>query len=367
MRKSWLVIVASLALSSSVALAEATRTLRVSLTGNSGAAFAIENLAGTMTVTASDGEAVTAVATVHGEDDALAGEVRFEQVRGKEGVPTLRVIYPLDRERTIRYPFSTRGEDGGRRHSGWFSAFGWDSSEVKYDGYRVRVSTGHGALLYADVEVQVPRRALEATFRNLVGKLQAEGIEGRILLDTSRGDVTARRLKGHVKADTGSGDVSATELAGSFICDTGSGACEVTGFDGTELSCDTGSGEVRVRDVKAERLVADTGSGRIRVSAADVEEFRGDTGSGGIDAELLGTRLRRVRADTGSGDVALRLPANATFDADADQGSGGLRCGFADAEAVKSHHKAIGFRRGDGQVRISIDTGSGDASIDPVS
>jgi hypothetical protein len=373
MRRSSLAIVLMLlVLPSGVVLGEATRTLRVSLTGDAAAPFAIENLAGAMTVLPSDGEGVTAVATIHAEDDTLAAMVRFEQVRNEEGVATLRVIYPLDRERTLRYPLGTKAEggseEGGRhRHTHWFSILGWDSSEMKYDGHRVRVSADRGALLYADVEVRVPRRALDATFRNLIGTLQAEGIEGHILLDTARGDVTARRLKGEVKADTGSGDVHGSDLQGSFVCDTGSGACEVTGFVGSELSCDTGSGEVRIRDVKAERLIADTGSGRIRARAVDVEEFHGDTGSGGIEAELIGPRLRRIRADTGSGEVTLRLPADATFEADADQGSGGLRCGFHDAEKVTSDHKVVGFRRGDRKVRISIDTGSGDATIEPVS
>jgi len=118
-----------------------------------------------------------------------------------------------------------------------------------------------------------------------------------------------------------------------------------------------------VRDVKAERLHADTGSGHVRAERADVEEFTGDTGSGGIEAELLGTRLRRVKADTGSGDVTLWLPADASFDAAADQGSGELTCAFADAQAVKSDRKTVGYRRGDGRARISIDTGSGDARI----
>ena len=349
-----------------VAAAETTRTLRAQLSGDPTAPFVVENLAGAMRVVAGDGDAVVAVATVHADDAALADAMRFEQVRDENGVPALRVIYPLDRERTIRYDMRDGDRHHGRGHHGLEWLFGsWGGSEVKYDDRRVRVSSNSGALLYADVEVTVPRRALSATFKNHVGAISADRIEGRILLDTGRGGVTARRLKGQVKADTGSGDVLAEDVAGSFTCDTGSGACDVTGFDGTELSCDTGSGEVRIRRAKADLIAADTGSGRIDVEEADAGEFRGDTGSGGIDAEFVGTRLRRVKADTGSGHVNLRLPADATFEVFADQGSGSLRCGFADATAVKSDHKTVGYRRGDGKVRIAIDTGSGSASVDP--
>ncbi len=351
------------------AAAETTRTLRAELSGDPAAPFVVENLAGVMTVVAGDGDKVVAVATVHADDAALADAMRFEQVRDEDGVPTLRVIYPLDRERTIRYDARDGDDRHGRGHHGleWLFGSGWDSSDVKYDGRRVRVSSSRGARLWADIEVTVPRRALSATFKNHVGELSAEGIEGRILLDTGRGGITARRLKGEIKADTGSGEVMAEDVSGSFTCDTGSGECNVSGFDGRKLSCDTGSGEIRIRRVKAERIVADTGSGRILVEQAEVEEFSGDTGSGGIDAELTGAGLRRIKADTGSGHVSLRIPADASFEVSADQGSGSLRCGFADATAVESrHHKVVGFRRGDGKVRITIDTGSGGANIDPV-
>ena len=95
---------------STLAFGEATRTLRVTLSGDAKAPFAVENLAGRMTVVAGDGDAVVAVATVHAESEALASAMRFEQVRDEDGLPTLRVIYPLDRERRIRYPEA--GDDG---------------------------------------------------------------------------------------------------------------------------------------------------------------------------------------------------------------------------------------------------------------
>ena len=369
--RRWLTLIALFSLPiSSLALAETTRTVTGTLAMPSAGAFAVENLAGRMTVVAGDGDAVVAVATVHAESESLASAMRLEQVRDKDGLPALRVIYPLDTEQRIRYPEAGESSDHGHRHGHqiehWFFDFFGANSSLRYDGRRVRVASNTGTLLYADVEVRVPRRAIEGTFRNFFGALQAEGIEGRIVLDTTRGAITARRLKGDIKADTGSSDVLAEAISGSLVCDTGSGDCVVNGFEGKELYCDTGSGGVRVKDVKAERLHADTGSGHVRAERADVEEFNGDTGSGGIEAELLGNRLRRVKADTGSGDVTLWLPADASFDAAADQGSGELSCAFADAQSVKSDRRIVGYRRGDGRTRISIDTGSGDARIKPL-
>jgi len=329
------------------AAAEVTRTLRVELSGDPAAGFAIDNLAGTMTVTAGDVATVTAVATVHAEDAALADAVRFEQVAGKDGVATLRVRYPLAEHRTIRYP-----------HGG--------SGDTDYDGYRVKVSESRGVLLWADVEVTVPRREVRGSFATRAGAASGSGLSGTLEFDTGTGDVTLRGCTGDVTADTGTGDVSAAGLSGTFTCDTGTGACDVADFDGERISCDTGSGRIRIERAKARRVDADTGSGSIRLLDADVEEFRADTGSGDVELTAAGSRLARVRADTGSGDVRLRLPADATFVAEADQGSGDLACGFADAQAIVEGRTVVGYRRGAGRIAIDVDTGSGDLVIEPV-
>jgi hypothetical protein len=325
---------------------EANRSLRVTLVADPASPFSVENLAGKMTVVATDGDAVVAVATVHAESEDLAAAMHFEQVTGSNGEPTLRVRYPLDRHGTIRY------RAGGH-------------SKVEYDGRTVDVSSTGGVMVYADVEVSVPRRALSATFRNYVGSLSAEGASGKILLDTASADITARNLDGTVKADCGSGDVRAQQLKGSFTCDTGSGSCRVDGFDGDDLKLDTGSGAVRVVRVTAARIHADTGSGSIRIERADTGEFLGDTGSGTIEFEATGTRLQRVRGDTGSGDIRLRLPADASFELVADQGSGDLSCAFKDAQPIVKKRTVVGYRRGDGRIRIDVDTGSGDVTVTP--
>ena len=356
---------AVLALASALpaAHAEATRELRVELRGDPGRAFSVENLAGTMRVVASAGDAVVAVARVHAESEELASAMRFEQVTNDRGVPTLRVRYPVDRHRTFRY--------GRDRHSnepmGWLEALfgGFGGSSTEYDGTRVTVSGSRGVLVYADVEVQVPRRVLDASFVNKVGPMSGEDLRGRLRFDTGSGTVTVRRLDGDVVADTGSGDVHADEMKGSFTCDTGSGDCEVTGFSGEELSCDTGSGDVRLVRVAARRVKLDTGSGDVDVREAEAEELLADTGSGDVEVDLDGARLARVKADTGSGNVRLRLGPEASFHVQASTGSGDVVSHYGDAEAIRNGRKIVGYRRGDGRIRIHADTGSGDVVVTP--
>jgi hypothetical protein len=328
------------------ATAEVSRTLRVELSGDPAAGFAVENLAGTMQVKAGEVTTVVAVATVHAEDAALADAVRLEQVTCKGGVATLRVRYPVDRHSSFRYP-------------------GHDSSQTEYDGRRVKVSGNRGVLLWAEVAVTVPRRSVVGTFRNVVGSLEGTELEGSLRFDTGSGEITLTDVRGDVSADTGSGGVTAERLAGLFSCDTGSGACVVLGFDGESLYSDTGSGKFRMEGVRSLPASCVNCSGSIRLLSADVEEFRADTGSGSVELEATGTRLIRVRADTGSGDLRLRLPTSASFVAEADQGSGDLVCRFDDAQPIVRGRTVVGYRRGDGRTRIDVDTGSGDLVIEP--
>ncbi len=101
------------------------------------------------------------------------------------------------------------------------------------------------------------------------------------------------------------------------------------------------------------------------MSAGDIEEFRAGTGSGNVRLENKGSRLARVKADTGSGNVTLRLAADAAFEALADQGSGDISMGYKDAQAIVKHKEVIGYRRGDARIKIDVDTGSGDLTIEP--
>ena len=337
MRRSFALVPVLGLMLAGLASAEATLTLHVQLSGDPARAFAVENLAGSMRITATDDANVTAVATLHAESDELARSVRFEQVTNEKGLPTLRVRYPVDRHRDYRYPGSGSG-------GFWDGLFG--GNRIKYDGALVGVNGSRGVLLYADVEVRVPRRPIDAVFKNHVGPLSADGIEGHIRLDAGSGNITAQRMKGEVTADTGSGSITATDLAGSFVCDTGSGNCEVSRFAGEALKCDTGSGSVRLEDASARRISADTGSGSIELEAA-------------------GARLRVVKADTGSGSVKLRLPGDTGFELRADTGSGDIVSRFPDAQAIVQRKEVVGYRRGDARVRITVDTGSGDVVVEP--
>ena len=166
------------------AAAEATRTLRVELPPGP---FAVENLAGAMTVRPGTADRVVVVATVHAETEALAAGFRLETL-STAAAPTVRVRYP-EGEDTIRYRTS-RSNDNDSFLPGLF-----DNSvqgSFSYDGRKMRVSGTRGRLLYASVEVEVPAREVEAAFRNRVGTISATGLSGRLSFDVASADVRVR-------------------------------------------------------------------------------------------------------------------------------------------------------------------------------
>jgi DUF4097 and DUF4098 domain-containing protein YvlB len=326
------------------AAAEVTKTVR--LTQDATRPFAVENLAGTVTVRAGSGTEAEVSATLHADSADLLEAMDLERATDEKGRPSLRVRYPAG-ERHFRYPL------GSHR------------SETRYAGRRLKVSRDSGVLAYADLEVRLPRDVAEAWIRNAVGSLSASGVSGQVALDTGSGDITVSDVEGRIVADTGSGDVRASDARGRFTCDTGSGDCSVTGFRGESLSLDTGSGNLDVSDVETARLDADTGSGRVRVSRAQAEQIEADTGSGSVDLEVGGSELRRIKADTGSGAVHVRLPEDASFVLRAEMGGGELASGFSDAQAIVEDREVVGYRRGDERIKIDIDTGSGDVRVEP--
>lgn len=374
MRRSLvLVSLAALVLSLSVPAvqAETSRTLKVEIPAGA-ERFAVENLSGTMRIAAGSGDAVVAVATIHAETEELANAVRFEKVEGATGVATFRVRYPYELSTSFRYPDMNRGEHSkGSTHEsvhGWLgSLLGLGSNTTtKYDGQHVKISDASGVLVYADVEIRVPRRAQDGAFRNLVGRIEAAEVSGtKLLFDTASGSITLDKIEGDVRADAGSGDVKASRLRGSFTCDTGSGDCDLDGFDGDAVRCDVGSGDVRLSSVTAHQVRTDAGSGDVRAMDIDAEEIVTDSGSGDVELSARGGRLVRVKSEAGSGDLKLRLGADASFEAYADQGSGEIVNRYGDAQPIVKDKQVIGYRRGSAKTRIEFDSGSGDLVLEP--
>jgi DUF4097 and DUF4098 domain-containing protein YvlB len=335
---------------------EVVRTIHAQLPAG-GARFSVENLVGTMRVREGDVAAVTAVATVYAESQALADAVRFEPVSGDAAA--LRVRYPYDKVGTFRY------REPGSHDDGLWLSFS-SSSNYSYDGRNVKVNPGHGSRIHADVEVQVPRGGANGRFVNLVGLLEAEGLRGNLRFEVASADLRLARLEGTLELEGSSGDIRAHDIQGSWKSDFSSGDCRIDGFDGESLELHASSGDFAIRNVKARKIVTETNSGDARFLDADVEEFTAEATSGDIELEDVGARLKAVDVSTSSGDVTLRLPRDASFEATARQSSGDMSVGFLDGVQLEKHDSLVGYRRGDHGARIRVRTSSGDFSLSPI-
>ena len=338
---------------------EAVKTIRAELSGADASSFQIENLAGTMWISQGTGDVVTVVATVHAESQSLADAVRVERVEGSGGMATLRVRYPYDRVSTFRYQAPGQGGDWSL-----FDFGSWTSTD--YDGHRIRVSHNRGTTLYADLEVKVPKGRQLASFRNLVGRVEADGLHGNLHFSVDSADLRLHRLDGDIVLEGSSGDIKASDIRGSWKSEFSSGDCRLDGFDGDLFSFQAQSGDLVARDVKARRVRTETSSGDVSISFADIEEFAAEASSGDVGLRLDGSRLKSIDVTTSSGDVSLRLPSDEAFDARADLSSGDVNMGFEDVTEIRHGRRALDYQRGTGGASIHVKTSSGDLTISPI-
>jgi len=338
------------------AFGDVERTLRAEIPDAGRAGFAVENLVGTMRVVPGSGEKAMLVATVHAADDALAGSVRLEKTAGEGGTTVFHVQYP-DSERTLRYP--RHGGDGD-----WsLDFFSWGDG-TRYQGHKYRVTRNHGRLLYVDVEVQVPARVASARFGNLVGKIEASGVEGRLAFDVESADLRLERLRGELILRGTSGDVEADDIGGSWDSVFTSGDLKVRGFRGERLSFRATSGDLDASGIEASRVRIQATSGDVLLRDADIQELETHSTSGNVEVDQKSTRLANVRVEATSGDVMLRLPREASFHADTSHGSGDVQVDFHDVVS-QPREEPSSFRRGTGGAEIRVRTTSGNLTIAP--
>ena len=325
---------------------------RFTVSGNRVAVF---NLVGTISVGPGTGSSVTVEVTRQGSD---GGRLRVETgpIEGRE---TLRVIYPED---DIIY--GNRNWDGRAemhvREDGTFGG-GW-GGRGRDRGRRVYVkSRGDGLHAYADLRILVPAGKDVGVFIG-IGELNASNVNGAIRLDASSGNITAEEMRGTLFVDTGSGNVEVSNVEGTELnIDTGSGDVRVTGASSGDINIDTGSGNVTGTTLKTTDLSVDTGSGNIELSGVTATSLNMDTGSGDVDIDLM-TDTDDIKVDTGSGDVTIGIPSGFGSTVDLSTSSGDVDTDVEIQVTRRGRQHLIG-RIGDGQGRMTIETGSGNVTI----
>jgi lia operon protein LiaG len=330
---------ATVLLAGSVSAQTSTHSL-----GTGGAS--VYNLVGTVRVLPGSGSSITAEVRRSGPD---ASQVRVE-TSTIDGRSSLRVVFPA-----TEISYRGMGDHNGTtsmsvREDGTFG-------DGHRGGRRVRITSRSGGLnAHAEVTVRGPAGKSIAVFIG-VGEATVENVNGDIVVDASSANVRAVGTSGRLRLDTGSGRVRVENASGDLSLDTGSGDVDLVAIRGGRVVVDAGSGSLRGDDIEALELSADLGSGGTRLTRVKTRNLSIDSGSGSVDVQLL-TDVDRAVIDNGSGSVTLRLPANIGATLEIETGSGGIDSDFplTLSSRSRSHLRAT---IGDGQGRITIDTGSG--------
>lgn len=321
----------------------------------SGDRIAIYNLVGTITVGPGTGSGVSVEVTRLGADGRQL-RVETGPIGGSE---TLRVIFPGDQIIYRQNDWDGRTEMYVR-DDGTFGG-GWDDRE-RDRGRRVQIRTrGDGLDAHADVRVLIPEGRQVGVFLGL-GEIDASNVNGTIRLDAAAGNISAERMRGHLVLDTGSGNIDVTNSEGPVLnIDTGSGDVRVTGATSTDVNIDTGSGNVTGTDITATDLSVDTGSGNISIRGVKAASLNMDTGSGDVEMALLAD-TDDIMVDTGSGDVTVMVPPGFGSAVNLSTSSGDVETEVEIAVTRRGRQHLVG-RIGDGQGRMTIETGSGNVTI----
>jgi hypothetical protein len=171
-----------------------------------------------------------------------------------------------------------------------------EGAPIRFEG-RVESIPPFGGDLRTDLSLRLPREAdVEIVTRD--GRIQIEGIEGRVRAESGDGRIFVERASGELRLRTEDGSIVGRELDGSLEAATGDGDIEIDGSF-ARLEATTGDGSIRIDGndwpASTEGWVVRTADGAIRVllpssAAAEIDATASD-----------GRIVNRLRSFDGAG------------------------------------------------------------------
>ena len=317
----------------------------------------IYNVSGHVTLRRGTGDAVTVRATAQGPDGS---QLRFaSDTEGSRG--RFRVVFP-DVNRIASPDGQGWGTDNlDLRADGTFgnnNGDGW-----RHRGDRVRVGGSSGFRGWADLEITIPA-GRNVTVHLVAGRLEADGVESDVTVDTWGAEAVATNITGNWLFDAGAGGVEVRGMRGSLKIDAGSGGGRITDVTGDVLDIDAGSGGTEATNISVGRFNLDVGSGGLTMRGVTSRRGRIDAGSGRVVlAYTPDAVIEELAIESGSGVVELTTPRAIDARLTIDQGSGGTNVQRDGAIFERRGSDGTVLRFGEGRGRISIETGSGGVTI----
>lgn len=191
-----------------------------------------------------------------------------------------------------------------------------------------------------ELEVELPRNS-RINARTGNGKIEAEGVEGELVLHAANGEIEVKGRPREAYLETMNSGIK---------------------FEGehSEVVAKTLNGEIQLEGVTGD-VEASTLNGQIRVEGDAIEHATLRTMSGQIELDSSLAKGARVEAKTYSGQVRLRLPSDTSARFDVQSFSGGIQSDFS-SRLTDDEGGSGGWRHGPGR-RLSFVIGDGDARI----
>jgi hypothetical protein len=237
---------------------------------------------------------------------------------------------------------------------------------------------GHGHRdVWVDFEISIPSR-LKVVVDATSAAVDIRNVTGDILLDLTSGDVFGEDLGSETVVDGTSGRVELRKVGGDIVIDNTSGDAIVVGCTG-DVEVDKTSGEVSLRDIEGDVEVDGTScdvngedlrgfvtlnlvSGNVVLKEVG-EGISFDVISGDIMAKFVGAPSRESQFSSISGDVTLLMEEKGDLDIDLESISGELTVELEGLQVREMSRSSLRAFTGEGQVKVLIETVSGDVEI----
>lgn len=235
----------------------------------------------------------------------------------------------------------------------------WVSGEVNievWDGDEISVSEAGNT--NGDEEQKVHSAIIDGT---LMIKFAASG---KIKTNMSGKQLTvkvpAKAKLSVTEVDAVSADVSIGAGLGSDVLsvESVSGGITVKKFSGSEIDVGSTSGNIKIDSASVVKAEVGSVSGDVRINDSDVVSLDVETVSGEIYYSAASAKtMKSIDAESVSGDIKILLPEDAGFEAKLSSVSGDFDTDFACVRKDKT------YTCGDGGIKISADTTSGDLTV----
>src|SRR5437763_11624580 len=116
-----------------------------------------------------------------------------------------------------------------------------------------------------DVRLTMPPGVEVVELRTGLGRIEAEGVKGRLRLTTGNGPLTLRAAGGEAEVATGNGEVVLEGYDGTITATTGNNRIQAERLSGT-AALHTSNCHIEVRDSEGS-IRATTGNGEVRLTA----------------------------------------------------------------------------------------------------